>query len=333
MRVLFLSLIVFLVVSTNVSGYAQVIPMNRYETNRLLLDKLGDVTSFAFSLRKLTNRYSGYALRLRRSTDNVEADVSFDASNNVSATSIVHIASPQSSGLFVGDIMPLAVFIQSATVYASIWYDQGGNHYDATQNDVTKQPVFTLGSSGLTDSQYAALGFVGTSKQALVVNQGMEIILGGGVRGTLLLIAKLTAQSQSDSFGYLSSVGDPSFGQRWSCHLNWSDGNCYFDASETCCVQYRAFPNSSNLNLFKQYAFVRGDNHKTVRVNGAATPLANTAVPSSQLSGGAFGVGTSSGSVNNGFTGKVTELIFFPADLPLNRLKLFESDQLPFWSL
>jgi Secretion system C-terminal sorting domain len=57
------------------------------------LDKAGltaaTPSSVAFSLRKLSSSYAGYAIRVRRSSDNAEANVAFDGSGTVSASSLV----------------------------------------------------------------------------------------------------------------------------------------------------------------------------------------------------------------------------------------------------
>jgi len=57
------------------------------------LDKAGltaaTPSSVAFSLRKLSSSYAGYAIRVRRSSDNAEANVAFDVSGTVSASSLV----------------------------------------------------------------------------------------------------------------------------------------------------------------------------------------------------------------------------------------------------
>lgn len=46
-------------------------------------------SQIAFSLRKLSSSYSGPAIKVRRSSDNAEATVAFDGSNNISASSLV----------------------------------------------------------------------------------------------------------------------------------------------------------------------------------------------------------------------------------------------------
>jgi hypothetical protein len=326
MKLLLLALVT-LAINHTTNTFAQALPVNRYYNRLLLLDKIGDTPSFAFSLRKLTSKYTGYAIRLRRSTDNVQADISFDKNNVVSKLSNACIALPQSSSFSVGDVIPLSTFIQSATVYATIWYDQSDNHFDAVQTDQAKQPTFIVGSAGPGDTTYCSLSFLGSSLQGLMVNQGMQTLLGNGTLGTMLLIAKIKAQTTNSAFGYLSSTNST----RWSCHLNWIDGNCYFDASENCCAQQRAFYNGASLNLLKHYAFIRGLNYKTVRVNGGVTPLNNSSAVSVSLSGGAFGIGTSNSNTLQGFTGTVNEVILFPASLSVSRVQLFESDQMYFW--
>jgi hypothetical protein len=58
------------------STVAQVVGTPYIATDsRPVLDQLGINPSFAFSTRKLRSGYSGFALRIRRSTDNAQADV------------------------------------------------------------------------------------------------------------------------------------------------------------------------------------------------------------------------------------------------------------------
>jgi len=43
----------------------------------------------AYSLRKISNTYSGSAIRVRRSTDNAEQNIGFDASGNLDSVSLL----------------------------------------------------------------------------------------------------------------------------------------------------------------------------------------------------------------------------------------------------
>ena len=99
---------------------------------RPILDQLGVTPSFAFSTRKLREGYTGFALRVRRSTDNAQADVAFDNTSIVSDNSIVTVA-VAGGGLAVGNTLTLASFRSGNTLFVSIWYDQGANGYHGVQ--------------------------------------------------------------------------------------------------------------------------------------------------------------------------------------------------------
>ena len=89
------------------------------------LDKLG-LTSFspsvaAFSIRQLSNAYSGPLLNVRRSSDNAQQDIGFDAGGNL-------------------DQAALLAFVGAGNGFVTIWYDQSGNGYNAVQATAANQP-------------------------------------------------------------------------------------------------------------------------------------------------------------------------------------------------
>jgi hypothetical protein len=86
----------------------------------LLLDTYTNST-FAFSLRKLSSTYLGSAIRIRRSSDDTETDIGFDANGNLDESSITS-------------------FVGANSAYVTTWYDQSGNGRNATQTTVARQP-------------------------------------------------------------------------------------------------------------------------------------------------------------------------------------------------
>lgn len=66
-----------------------------------LLDEFAGASA-AYSLRKLRNGYSGDAVRIRREVDDVEVNVAFDSSNEVSDSSGVSVVSGSSSATTLG---------------------------------------------------------------------------------------------------------------------------------------------------------------------------------------------------------------------------------------
>lgn len=332
MKKIILYTIVLIQLSVNAQfvGTPYIMPIE----SRPILDQVGVTPSFAFSTRKLREDYAGFALRIRRSSDNAEADVAFDDTNVVSNASIVTLTAVGTSSLSLGTTSTLSDFRGGvgATFYVSIWYDQGGNGYNALQTTTTTQPILSIGSAG-SNTQYASLSFSGLSNpKSVIVNQTMETLLGNvttgmGLRATLSMIAKTASNSEQNSFGY--STG----GVRWSCHMNWSNGFCYVDLGNASDAN-RSFDNSSRVNVYKQYLFIRANTTKTMRVS-ASSQVNNAAVSyNTGLSGGSFGIGNSVISPTPsaiGFSGNIPEFILFPEPLSQSQYGLLENNQISFW--
>lgn len=307
------------------------------EMQRLILDQVSVTPSFAFSTRKLRTDYLGFAIRLRRSTDNAQVDVSFDTNGIISDNSVVKIAVSGTSGFAVNSTQTLASFRSGATLYVTIWYDQGTNGYHGVQTNTARQPVFSLGVAGLTN-QYASLVFTGTSKHNVTVNQTLPVLLGSGLRGSIMMLAKVQAGvSTNNSFGY-SDTSDNN--KRWSAHINWPDtnNNTFTDLGSSN-DGTRSFLNDATVgfNKHKQYTIVRNTTNKIVRVSGLNRNNSNLSVQSVTWSAGStFGVGLTTGALDtsfnqNGFTGIIPEFILFPEALTVAQYSLFENNQILFW--
>lgn len=90
----------------------------------VVLQKLLDMypgAAAAYSTRLLSNAYAGPAIRVRRSDDNAESDIGFDASGNLNETE-------------------LTTFVGAASGFVTTWYDQSGNARNATQATAANQP-------------------------------------------------------------------------------------------------------------------------------------------------------------------------------------------------
>jgi hypothetical protein len=323
MKKILLVVLTFLVFNPT---YGQILPANRYYNTPYLLDLTTASPSFAYSLRKVKRTYSGFAIKVRRGTDNAEANVAFDNFNIVSTTSNVTITAVGSSGFTLGQTMSYSTFVGAQTIFVVTWYDQGSNAYHATQTTNTLQPTLVLNSVSPSNKLPSIL-FDGTAPpDFLDVGQPIENITTSGINGSFMLICKPTQNTSQLSFGV--QLGS----WRWAFHFNWSDANCYFDSGEVCCAGNRAFANGGNLNVYNQYSFVRGTTYKTARVNSGATSLNNSAAASTANAGGSFLLGAWSGAAaSTGFFGNASEIIMFPTDLTNAQLLPLESNQINFW--
>ena len=92
----------------------------------LLLDTYSGARA-AYSLRKLRTAYTGYAIRVRRSSDNTSQDIGFDANGTL-------------------DTVALLAFVGAGNGFVSIWYDQVGSA-NFTQSSSANQPQIVSSGS------------------------------------------------------------------------------------------------------------------------------------------------------------------------------------------
>lgn len=103
---------------------------------RRFLDGRSDVAA-AFSGRRLRTQYRGALMRVRRSSDNLEADFGV--------------------GQAGVDWDALSGFIGGGSGYVSKWYDQSGNGHDLLQASASAQPQIGLLTNGLPGMTFDGL--------------------------------------------------------------------------------------------------------------------------------------------------------------------------------
>ncbi len=107
----------------------------------LVLDSLS--AGAAYSTRRLRTAYTGPALRVRRSSDNVEQDIGFSG-NSLNTTA-------------------LTSFIGSNSGFVVTWYDQSGNGRHVTNADPAQQPRIVNAGAVETQNGAPSFFFNGTS--------------------------------------------------------------------------------------------------------------------------------------------------------------------------
>ena len=114
-----------------ITPYSNTISVTTLEA--LLLDTYSGAAA-AYSLRRLSNAYTGSAIRVRRASDNTEQDIGF-VSNEL-------------------DTATLESFCSGTNGFVKTWYDQSGNGRDATQSTAANQPqIVSSGSLLLMNSK------------------------------------------------------------------------------------------------------------------------------------------------------------------------------------
>ena len=111
-----------------------VMSLSRFFTTALsplLLDLLPSAAG-AYGLRLLRLNYTGAAIRVRRSTDDLEVDIGFTSTGDLNTSALM-------------------AHVGAGSGFVSIWYDQSGNAKDAIQATTGSQPRIV--NSGVLDTR------------------------------------------------------------------------------------------------------------------------------------------------------------------------------------
>jgi hypothetical protein len=119
----------------------------------------------AYSLRKVDSSYSGNAVRIRRSSDDVEVDVAFDSDDKVSSSSAITNTTEQGGESGETNATTLGDFISGTDAFVHTWYDQAGSN-DAVQETASNQPKIAESGALLADG----IKFNGNSDNFTITN-------------------------------------------------------------------------------------------------------------------------------------------------------------------
>lgn len=110
----------------------------------------------AYSLRKLRSAYTGYAIRVRRSSDNTSQDVGFNVDGTLDTTT-------------------LTTFVGANSGFVSIWYDQA-NANDLIQNTSTNQlRIINAGTLDVLNGKASLYNQAGGINRFLKVSFGANL--------------------------------------------------------------------------------------------------------------------------------------------------------------
>jgi hypothetical protein len=149
-----------------------------------ILDKVGNPTAtpvVAFSMRQLSSAYTGYAIQVRRASDNTTQDIRFTPSGDL-------------------DTVSLKAFVGNGDGYVSIWYDQSGNGLNAVQPLTGRQPTIMIGGKINRDNGKPS---VYTSGGTGYLYYGPITQLNGGMQVTRMEVAR----SRDGNFAIIEGLG------------------------------------------------------------------------------------------------------------------------------
>jgi hypothetical protein len=282
----------------------------------LLLDAVPGAAA-AYSLRQVSNAYTGPVVTVRRSSDNAEAD--FKASEIDDGT--------------------LAAFCGAGDGLVKTWFDQSGNNLDASQATSANQPKIVDSGSLVTEGGKAALEFDGTDDVLTVAGSTASFnFLHDGTKSAMAIVASPGFVSNpNDIFSFFGNTGSASASV--GVQIAYDDRDVV-PANNAINVAIRrgtvgvsnaihtendaVLPVQSNLIFI---IFDAGNATAAERVETAANGgvlLGNNALTNAPSASNATydaQIGTMGNDVNL-FAGKFLELLVYPSDQTANRERI-----------
>lgn len=215
-----------------------------FSSSRPILDVLN--SSAAYSLRKLRTAYAGNAIRVRRSSDNTEANIGFTANGDL-------------------DTVALLAFVGGSNAFVTTWYDQSGNGRHATQTTAANQPKIVASGVVITEGGRPLISFDG-------LTQFLNLpVSGAPTQNSSLIGVFQTTSAAVTSAGFINIVGvvinDPTIrvgvgtGSVTTYRAYWNGAYVSIDNPAV---------NFQNLSVFNvSFVTSGGVTTTTVRVNGS----------------------------------------------------------------
>ncbi len=264
----------------------------------------------AHSLRRLRSAYTGAAIKVRRSSDNTEQDITFNSDGTLNTTALL-------------------AFAGSGSAYVTTWYDQSGNARHLAQATTAAQPRIVNAGAVDTLNSKPSVVFDGTDDYLAQTAAGLYAA--GSASVALVGMAQpasgstlFTEIGPNNSNSYRPyRIGAGASSPLWRGSLTANSASVYSlaaTAGDTTFdgTQHQSFVVDTGTTM----AFWRDQ-----AVGLAATAATRGAVPTlSRTSLGASGYDTPSGFSTAG----IQELVAWGADVSSSRVTI-SSNQKTFW--
>jgi hypothetical protein len=273
----------------------------------LLLDAVPGAAA-AYSLRQLSNSYTGPVVTVRRSSDNAEAD--FTAAEVADGT--------------------LAAFCGAGDGFVRRWWDQSGNARHASQSTAGSQPQIVGSGVVLTENGKPALLFDGA---------GDELATGSfatGLAASVFAVVKANSWHVSVNYDCIFSHGYTPATQLTkgvvlylpaTSVADWSPGDFVaFGSGYDAGSSPRAIGPIANGSDLRSASVILSASASTVHINGGALTLSSSSTSVIASVTAPVLIGSSAlGVVANMLAGKLSELLYYDTDQTANR-QLIEGD-------
>ncbi|MEO6230903.1 MAG: T9SS type A sorting domain-containing protein [Ferruginibacter sp.] len=316
---LFASLLFFILF-----GFLQLLPTQKI-TAQNFLDNVGLTSTnayAAYSVRKLSNTYSGFALRVRRSSDNTSLNIGFTAGGDL-------------------DTPALLAFVGGGNGFVDIWYDQSGSGSgrNAIQGTFANQPRIVAAGVLELNGTRAALKFNGGAQNLVYamtsptsINYPVTMSILGNTSGASTNGALVKFGSDAGNSGIGIGVGNGNLTTPGTSVIGLKDNgnpNSSFASNPNVDYPNTAFTSTTMLES-------SGYNYPMINyTNGAKVILANSEL--SYTKGGSIRGNLSIGGYAGTYSGfpvvKESEVIIFNLLLPDAQREVLECSQVLYYSI
>ncbi len=256
----------------------------------MLLDSITAKTKAIYSLRKVRPAYAGAAIRVRRSTDNAEMDIGFDAAGNINAATATAFAGA------------------AATLNVVTWYDQSGNNRHA--NTIAGSATFaTLQLTGLNGKPEIKFGSTNNSIYTALRTAANFTL----TAPKIFTVCRTTETGQGFvfDFGYTNGGGQKyalvQYPDRFYAYLNFGVTFPVAAVPRLCQISMQFNSLTDRLYLNGEYVAHAGNTYESGDTSyGFVEGLANT-----DLTIGNLGIDNAASN----FVGGISEIIVLDGDL------------------
>ena len=234
-------------IHTDIEGHYQL-------STQLLLDTYGGAAA-AYSVRKLSQWYTGNCMRIREDSGDTETDIGFDSNGDL-------------------DTAAIASHCGSANGYVVTWYDQSGSGRDIAQTgDTAKQPLIYNGTSVNTSGGkpaldprsgaarlYSAAVTISPTLTMMLVKQGSGGVVGSPVWGnvsSLALVRDMTHSGGRSGIVTALATGTPPTNAIYTMKYG-SDSATRSNGSEVASTTGNSTSNISRIVLGGRYESTEG---------------------------------------------------------------------------
>jgi len=277
----------------------------------LILDIVSG-SATAYGLRKLKAGYAGYAINVRRASDNTAIDIGFVGN--------------------LLDIPTLTSFISGTTGYIVTFYDLTGNGNHVIQNTAVKQPQVVIVSSK------AHVLWIGASQTQYLKTAGAVTALNSNTSYTTIAALSLTNVNRTQ-WMYGTSDGNLSanFSSYATANLFFSAGLEYNFSNQGVNYAYghpTTYPLTNGVLACVTSRYADGNNYADMRKNGSnLTMTYDRQIPTHAKSSQALYVGAGFTGATLGLDGELDELIVFSSSLSDINTSLVENDIINFYGI